>query len=238
MKERVHTLMFGSAWERYGEKFVSTFSKFWPSKVELWIFTDKPLPTDRAHQVLLSSVSAYTKFMDKYGSDRKAMGYGCSDAKTDPEKRFWKKDAAKWGPQGLVPRVALDGLGSGDLLCWLDADVETIDAVPLHWINVLLAGADVACLQRERQHSEIGFWAARVGVKTIPAIKRFSELYESGDVFGLSEWHSAFVFDQAIASCPDLAIRNLSPIGRGHVWPGSQLARYTIHKKGKIKDIR
>lgn len=238
MKERAHTLMWGTAWERYGEKFVGTFEKFWPSNVELWIFTDRILPADRAHQVMLDDIPSYRRFMAKYGEDRTAMGYGHTGAKADPAKRFWKNDAVKWAPQGLVPREALMGLASGDLLCWLDADVETIAKVPLHWINALLAGADMACLQRERQHSEIGFWAARVGSYTIPAIKRFSELYESGEVFDLPEWHSAFVFDHALSLSRDIAIRNISAGGRGHVWPNSPLARYTVHKKGKIKDLK
>lgn len=236
MKERVVTLMWGTAWDRYGKAFVKSFTRYWPSGVELYIVTDRELPTERAVQIPLGKVPGYQDFMGKYYNDRKALGYGQTDHKADPEKRFWKHDAVKWGPQGLTPRAALDGLTSGDLLCWLDADVETIAAPPLHWINILLAGADMACLQRDRQHSEIGFWAARIGVGTTQAIKRFAELYESGDVFDLPEWHSGFVFDAALASQPDITIHNLSPVGRSHVWPMTPLAQYTVHKKGKIKD--
>ena len=236
MKERVVTLMWGTAWDRYGKKFVKSFERHWPANVELYIITDKPLPTDRAVQIPLDTVPGYRGFMEKWGDDRKAMGHDAPNSKAAPGKRFWKNDAVKWAPQGLAPRAALDGLASGDLLCWLDADVMTTAKPPLHWINALLAGADVACLQRERQHSEIGFWAARIGASTVTAIKRFAELYESGDVFGLTEWHSGFVFDVAMAAQPDITIRNLSPQGRGHVWPATPLAQYTVHKKGKIKD--
>jgi hypothetical protein len=236
MKERVVTLMWGTAWDRYGKTFVSSFEKYWPDDVELYIVTDKPLPTDRAVQIPLDTVPGYSSFMEKYSADRKAMGYGCTDRKADPAKRFWKNDAVKWAPQGLAPRAALDGLLSGDVLIWLDADVETIAKPPRHWCNVLLAGADMACLQRDRQHSEIGFWCARIGFITMLAIDRFADMYESGDVFYLPEWHSGYVFDAALAENPTVKIRNLSAGGRGHVWPASLLARYTIHKKGKIKD--
>jgi len=236
MKERVCTLCWGTAWDRYGKAFVKSFERYWPANVELYIITDKPLPTERAVQIPLDDVPGYQRFMNEYGESRGAMGYGQTERKADPEKRFWKNDAVKWAPQGLAPRAALDGMASGDLFCWLDADVITTAAPPLHWINALLAGADLACLQRERQHSEIGFWAARIGAGTVTAIKRFAELYESGDVFGLTEWHSGFVFDAAMASQPDITIRNLSPVGRGHVWPKTPLAQYTVHKKGKIKD--
>jgi len=236
MKERVVTLCWGTAWDRYGKQFVKSFNRHWPADVELYIITDKPLPTDRAVQIQLDQVPGYQGFMGQYGESRTAMGYDAPHQKADPEKRFWKNDAVKWAPQGLAPRAALDGMASGDLLCWLDADVMTTAKPPLHWINALLAGADVACLQRERQHSEIGFWAARIGAGTVTAIKRFAEIYESGDVFELKEWHSGFVFDVAMAAQPDITIRNLSPRGRGHVWPTTPLAQYTVHKKGKIKD--
>ena len=238
MKERVHTLMWGTAWDRYGKAFVKSFNRYWPSDVELYIITDKPLPTERAVQIPLETVPGYTGFISQYGEDRAAMGYGIAGDKADPDKRFWKNDAVKWGPQGLAPRAAIDGLASGDILCWMDADVETIAKPPRHWCNVLLAGADMACLQRPRQHSEIGFWAARIGAGTLTAIKRFAELYESGDVFDLPEWHSGYVFDVAMAMQSDITIRNLSVGGRGHVWPTSPLARYTVHKKGMIKDTK
>jgi len=237
MKERVVTLMWGTAWNRYGKKFVKSFERHWPANVELYIITDKPLPTDRAVQIPLDTVPGYQRFMEKWGDDRKAMGYNAPHQKADPEKRFWKNDAVKWAPQALAPRAALDGLGSGDLLCWLDADVMTTAAPPLHWINALLAGADVACLQRERQHSEIGCWAVRIGHQTKLFIDRFADIYESGDVFAAKEWHSGFVFDLALAESTYLTVRNLSPRGRGHVWPMSPLAQYTVHKKGKIKDV-
>lgn len=236
MKQRVVTLMWGTAWQRYGRKFVETFERYWPADVELYIITDKPLPTERAVQIRLDDVPGYQEFMRLHGESRVAMGYGSTDRKADPAKRFWKHDAVKWAPQGLAPRAALDGMKSGDLFCWLDADVETIAAPPKYWLNILLAGADMACLQRERQHSEIGFWVARMGKGSEAAIRRFAEIYESGDVFEYQEWHSGFIFDRALSSQPDIKIHNLSPTGRGHVWPQSPLARYTVHKKGKIKD--
>jgi hypothetical protein len=236
MKQRVVTLMWGTAWERYGKTFVASFDKYWPADVELHIITDKPLPTERAEQTRLDLVPGYNEFMAKYRDDRTANGYDTGAKKQSANGKYWKTDAVKWAPQGLAPRAALPGLNNGDVLCWLDADVETIAKVPKNWANSLIARSNFACLQRDRQHSEIGFWAARVNKYTRAAINRFADLYESGDVFGLDEWHSGFVFDAALASQPTLKIQNLSPGGRGHVWPQSPLARYTVHKKGKIKD--
>ncbi len=235
MKTRVCTLMWGTAWDRYGRAFAETFGKHWPEDVELSIVTDKPLPTERATQIDLGGITGYRAFMETWGEDRRAQGYGCTDRKADPAKRFWKRDAVKWGPQGLAPRACLEGLETGDILAWFDADVETTRDVPAGWLDTLLDGHDVACLQRPAQHSEIGFYAVRIGPATRRFLDLFGDIYASGRFIGLPETHSAYVFDEALSTFR-LKIRNLNKANiRGHVWPLSPLSEYTKHKKGKMK---
>lgn|GEM_PF-3321250 len=237
MKQRVFTLMWGNAWERYGQRFYKGFREHWPGNVELMIVTDRDLPAPWATQVQLKTIDGYKQFMDKWGGHNLARGYHSPDRKAQDNKRFWKHDAVKWAPQGLCGLAGLGGMGDGDLLTWLDADVMTIADVPAGWANVLLDGHDVACLQRENQHSEIGFWCARIGAGTQEAIRAFNQIYTDGSVFNLREWHSAFVFDAALASVPALRIRNLVPPGaRGNVWARTPLKQYTWHLKGKLKD--
>ncbi len=238
MKERVVTLMWGTAWERYGRKFVETFQRHWPESVELLIVTDKALPIedDRIRQTLLDDVPGYVEFMTKHRNDPRANGLGHNPRKVDKDGKDWIHDAVKWAPQGLAPVAALDDLDDGDLLAWLDADVETTADVPRHWINILLAGNDLACLQRGTQHPEIGFWAVRIGVEARALIARFADLYRNGGVFDLRQWHSGFVFGEALERS-SVSINNLNPrLQRGHPWPFTALASYTVHKKGKIKD--
>lgn len=237
MKQRVFTLMWGTAWKRYGRKFAESFRKHWPRDVELMIVTDRTLPVEWATQILLTDVPGYTRFMFDYRHDPRACGYGSKNRKANPEKRFWKNDAVKWAPQGLCAVAGLDGLEDGDLLTWMDADVMTIADVPRSWANVLLDGSDIACLQRAQQHSEIGFWAVRVGPGTREMIAAFNRFYADGSVFGLPEWHSAFVFDKALAGVPSLKVRNLVPPGmRGNVWIRTPLNQFTWHLKGRLKD--
>lgn len=238
MKQRVLTLMWGTAWERYGQKFCESFREFWPRNVELLIVTDNPLPVEWAAQVPLEKIPGYRYFMNACQGQPRANGYGQKHRKLDRDGKFWKNDAVKWAPQGLCAVAGMDGMKDGDLLTWMDADVMTIAPVPKAWSNVLLDGKDMACLQRDRQHSEIGFWAMRIGSKTRRVIEAFNAYYADLTVFDLREWHSGFVFDAAIRTVPTVSVRNLVPPGmRGDVWIRTPLNQYTWHLKGKLKDL-
>jgi len=245
MKQRVVTLTWGVAWEWYGKEFYKTFKEHWPKEVELRIVTDFPLPIKAVFQIPLQNAPGYEEFMDRWGNDARAQGYGCTHRKAKPGKRYWKKDAVKWAPQAMAPLAGAEGLEDGDIFCWLDADVVTLKDVPPMWLDTLLARCDIACLVRKElpgveysrvQHSEIGFWAARIGPKTRRMIQKFSDIYASDDVFKHKEWHSGYIFDRALDSEPKLKINNLNRQGKvGNPWPTTQLAKYLIHKKGKLK---
>lgn len=234
MKTRVVSLMWGTAWERYGAAFAFSFLKYWPGSVELAVVTDRELSllAARITELPLDAIGGVKAFP----TDDRARGLNPpAGSKVDERGYSWRHDALKWMPQALAPRAALEGLSDGDIFCWLDADVETIAKVPEGWLDMLLDGHDVAMLQRTGTHSEIGFYALRLGPGTRHVLDAFAAFYTTGAVFALKEWHSAFVFDQALADWPGLRIRNLA-MGKGHVWPRTVLAQYTVHKKGKRKD--
>lgn len=236
MKTRVCTLMWGTAWERYGEVFVKTFDKFWPKDVELFIVTDRDLPVTRATQILLQGIDGYSQFMERWVNSPMANGREVpAGMKVDDKGYSFRYDAIKWMPQAIAPNAALDGLQLFDKFVWLDADVETTGKIRNDWIDELLDGHDVACLQRENQYTEIGFYAMEMTPTTRRVLDQFSEYYLSDQVFYLKEWHSAFVWDASIATEKTLNVRGLCPGKRGHVWPLSPLAEFTVHKKGKRK---
>ena len=235
MTTHVITLMWGTAWERYGEKFVSTFDEYWPGETRLRICTDRDLPT-RHRQIPLESVPGYRSFLKRWDGNPKGEGRESRDRKSVPGKRFWKHDAVKWAPQCLSWVPLVKGMKDDDIVIWLDADVETTAKVPPDWGSTLLGRKEVACLLRHDQHPEIGFWAARLNDKTRAMIDLSAWLYISDAVFRLPEWHSAFVFGEALARTGP-TVANINPtFSRGHCWPKTALAQYTIHKKGKLKD--
>lgn len=236
MKTVVCSLMWGTAWERYGKLFAETFDAFWPEHVELVVVSDKDLPLPRGKVFPMANLPAIGDFQTRYANDRPANGFVSHlGVKTNDLGYSFRHDAVKWVPQAIAPMAVLKDLVDGDIFVWLDADVETYLPVPEDWVVKLLDGAEAAVLQRPGTHSEIGFYAMRINDSTRFALSTFAEVYRNDYVFTLPEWHSAFVWDRCVAAA-GLAVKNLNVNnGRGHVWPDSPLGAYTVHFKGKRK---
>lgn len=234
----VISLMWGNAWEQYGENFAETFARYWPGDVDLIVISDRPLPLRRGRCLPMANARGLAEFRDRHGGKRLAHGFDRpAGAKVDARGYSWRHDAIKWAPQAFAPELAAAQLPDDELMVWLDADVLTYRAIPHRFVDGLLGDAELCHLGRVPKHSEIGFWACRLNNRVRGFVSAFADQYRTDDVFKLKEWHSAYVFD----ACAD-ALRNiggnvvdLTPGGNGHVWFQSPLGRYTDHLKGKRK---
>lgn len=146
----------------------------------------------------------------------------------------FRTDAFKFWKQILIPEAAARGLADGDILVWIDADVQTTAPVPAEFVPTLLGSSNLCFLGREPKHSEIGFWAVRLNPQTRAFLTAIAEVYRSDAFLTLPQWHSAFVWDH-VRRGTGLSERNLSPGGSGHVWPTTALGRFMRHDKGDRK---
>lgn len=239
MKIRVFSLMWGTAWERYGANFASSFAQYWPSEVELVVVADRQLPLSRGRVVDLTAIPGVAEFRRRWKDDLAANGKSpMKGPQVDDSGYSWRMDAVKWMPQAMAPLAVLGDMNDGDILIWFDADVVTTSRVEMGWPGDLVGDADIACLKRGGRHTEIGFYGVRISPRSKLFLERFAGLYDTDKVFKFKEWHSAFVFDRAMEVDPFLRIRNLSPGGKGHVWPATMLSEHTVHLKGKRKDLK
>lgn len=226
--------------KEYGESFLRTFDKFWPKSVELRVYVEDPTPMPRDAYRLLWNIPGAREFHLQHANNADCQGRVPHGNWKDAEKSkgySFRHDAYKFWKQMLIPNQAAKELQEGDVLCWLDADVETTAPVPEGEIERLLGDAEVCYLGRARQHSEIGFWAVRINPQTRAFLDNIAKMYTTGEVFGLSEWHSAFVWDH-VRNGMRLKERNLcGPQAHGHVWPQSPLARWSVHHKGPRKGL-
>lgn len=221
----------------YGDRFLASFDRYWPADVELRVYVEEPTPMPRDAEWSLWSIHGALAFNARHGTDLALAGRSarpCWKPREVHRGYSFKTDALKFWKQILIPEAASCGLEMGDILVWLDGDVETIEQVPEDLVPRLLGGADVAYLGRAN-HSEIGFWAVRISPRTLVFLHDIAEQYRTDRFLELPEWHSAFVWDH-VRKQSGLVERNLcGPGHRGHVWPLTALARYTRHDKGQRK---
>lgn len=238
MKLTVITGWSPQGYQEYGAKFAETFHRYWPANVDLVVYGEEPVSLPRGKFFKLSNIPGCMEFLDRHRHSKKANGR----EPQDHWKPAWKEsgynfrwDAWKFCRQGFIPFHVAQTIDAG-LLCWLDGDVVTHSPIPEGFIESLLpSGKDVAYLGRAGAHSEIGFQLYRLP-RALGMLEMFSDLYRKGAVFGMPEWHSAYVFDWA-REATGISGHNLTPNGAGHVWFQSPLARFTDHLKGRRKAI-
>lgn len=209
-------------------------------------FTEEPVP-DAPEGVIWSlwDCQGQREFLERHADNLEAQGrkprrgWKASHVRGGYSFRF---DAVKFSRQCFIPEYAASLLPDGEVMVWLDADVVTLADVPAGFVEELLGGADVAYLGRQPKHSEIGFWACRIGPETRAWLAELADLFRSDAIFELKEWHSAFAWDHTRrlfeaggAFGQGIDARNLTPGGSGHVWCTSPLAPYMDHLKGKRK---
>lgn len=227
---------------QYGERFLKSFDRFWPQSVELVVYVEEPTTMPRNAERSLWSIPGALQFHHRHKDDLVVHGRVPNSRWKQREREAgysFKFDAMKFWKQIMIPQAAMfDGahsfMSEGDILVWLDGDVETIAAVPEDLIPNLLGSAEVVFLGREPKHSEIGFWAVRVNEKTAIFLNDIAAMYRHDAVFNLPEWHSAFVWDH-VRRQTGMRESNLSAGKHGHVWPNTRLGGYMRHDKGARK---
>ena len=244
----VCTAMWGTAYERYGARFLESAAKFWAPDIGLIVMSDGMVPrsaVSRAGDQLLDMPPDWAAFRARHADNPAANGRAVSP-KWKPKERAigydWRHDAVKWCAQAFVPEAAAALLPDGELMVWLDADVVTFAPLAANLFEALVGDADGAYLGRAPKHSEIGFWAVRLSPVTRAFLAGFAYAYRHDSIFALKETHSAFVWDHvrrlyepSVAKVPTMRMRDLTPGGRGHVFMQSPLSVALDHCKGARK---
>lgn len=221
----------------YGAAFLKTFDRFWPAEVGLVVYTEQPVKTMyRGEERNVLAIPGLREFIEshqdpRYHGKAEVPGWGKKDQRVGYSYRY---DVVKFCRQLFIPEDAANKLPDDAILAWLDGDVVTYASPPPGFIEHLMGDKDLITLDRSRGHPELGFWAIRLGRNTRAMLKDIADCYRTGDIFRLSEWHSAFVFDHWKTKYKQNGLITHKSLtnGTGHVWFQCELGRYTDHLKG------
>lgn len=220
----------------YGENFIHTFSEYVAGDVRLLAYVeDTAIDAAPAELIHLRDVPGVLEFIARHKADPTKTGRKELPGWTKAERaaRYsMRYDAVKFCRQGFIPAHAASICGT-EFLAWFDGDVFWKAPVSAAQITSLLPrNRHIAHLGRPNW-SEIGFQLYRLP-DALPHLQAFRDYYASDDVFELSEWHSAWVFDRAREKSR-VASHSLTHGKGGHVWPTTPLGRFCVHLKGNRK---
>jgi hypothetical protein len=119
----------------------------------------------------------------------------------------------------IMPAAVAADLANGDLLAWLDPNVETISAVPSFVIPNLLKDADLCFIGRTDGADDLGFWAVRLSAPVRHFLIELADSAASGQPAS-EAWAEA----RALVTLKE---RDLTPNEGGDIWPIGPLGRYS-----------
>ena len=245
MKYHIITSFNQAGMQQYGQRMVDAFDRHWPKSIELTIYAEDCNPqisSDRMHVLDLMSVSAdLAAFKKRYQNNPMANGKVAKDTGVPFKDNAFKWDAVRFSHKVFAVIHACCNIPA-DWVIWLDADTMTFADIPECFLDEICKSSAMACYlgRREKYHSECG-WVAynRNHPDLVDFIQQWKNLYISGKLFDLREYHDSFVFDvlrKDFQSTKHTQFYNLSPDlpgkGPGHPFIASQLGLYMDHMKG------
>lgn len=201
-------------WEQYARRCVETFNQHW-NGIHLQCFSDAYLETR----------SPWLANFKIANADRATNNY-----------RF---DAVRFAHKVAALELAF-WIDKSDCLIWMDADCVTHSSVDSMWLSSLLGDADFGYLKRAKKYPECGFLMIRRNQAGARFIKSLVDLYATGELFQLAEWHDSWAIEHVRAhleSSGALRCTSLSGTAEntGHPFVNGPLGERMDHCKGDRK---
>lgn len=256
-KFAIVTTFNDDGYNRYGKNMIECFDKYWDKDVDLYVYYEESKPThssSRVHYVSLNEVSPdIVAFKQKYKNDPVANGnIGISpNGISRPEKvsEKWKSkssflwDAVRFSHKVYAICHAARNV-EADVLIWMDADIVTHDNMTLQFLSGYTPEDVYTCsLKRDGKYTECGFVSYNLRHPYNETfMSRWENLYNSGELFDMREWHDSYVYDQVrIQLENENKITSHSYSGEysntGHPFVNCELGNYMDHLKGNRKDV-
>ena len=244
MKYAVITTFHQPGLSQYAQTMIDTFEQYWPDSVDLYCYAENCTPKTTKPNVHVLDLHQQSpdlvEFKEKYRNVPWANGMQMKETGLNFEANNFKWDAVRFSNKVFTVIDAVRNT-TADWVIWLDADSKTHSPVTEQFLQqVCPENHFVSYLgRRAKYHSECG-WVA-YNVKHPDAaqfVTDWRNLYMSGQLFDLKEFHDSFVFDVLRTQYQERGtpFYNLSPElpgkGPGHPFIASQLGTVMDHMKG------
>ena len=231
-------------WVEYGENFVKAFLEYFPVETNLYMYVDfKPTVFDPRVEYRQIAVC---RGLDAFQADIARLDFAqgrkvvhSTHAQGYNPQVIW--NARKFSFKVFVVEHCVMH-ADGDVVTWIDADTIAHTPLSIEYIAGLIPPYCLLnYLGRDQKFSECGYVSYnRQHSACSQFVTDFADLYRSGAIFGLKEWHDSYVFDllrnvferrygvtnfNISADCSDL----------DHVFINSSLGLYLDHLKGPRK---
>jgi len=258
MKIKVITSYKPGTWETYAKRGITSMVKRLPEDVDIFVYCEEPEPNFIDKRIMYidlnTSEPALFEFKNKYKNDPVANGElieipnGVRRSPKleglDKNKISFLWDAVKFSNKVFCIVNAVRNSSNYDYIIWLDADTYTHTPMPVNFLQDLLPqDTMLTYLGRERGNQAIYPECGFVGYNlNHPEIQNFinewEQLYKTGDIFNLLEWHDSAVFWHLSKKYKTEKRITVNDIGYNagvsghHVFVNSKLGMYIDHLKG------
>ena len=264
MKLKIITSYKPGTWKSFAKRGIHSMAEKFPKDVDIFLYCEEQKPQDVNNRIqcidLIKAEPELFNFKNKYKDDPVANGKltqipnGVRRSNTlqglDKDKESFLWDAVRFSNKVFCIINAVRNSKDYDYVLWIDADTFTFRPVPLDFFqNLLPQDTMLTYLGRENPtlndggvYPECGF----VGYNLRhPEIQNFitdwENLYKTGEVFDILEWHDSFVFwhlSKIYRKNKNIKVNDIGyqkGVKGHHVFINSELGLYMDHFKGKRK---
>jgi len=264
MKLKIITSYKPGTWKSFAKRGIHSMAEKFPKDVDIFLYCEEQKPQDVNNRIqcidLIKAEPELFNFKNKYKNDPVANGKltqipnGVRRSNTlqglDKDKESFLWDAVRFSNKVFCIINAVRNSKDYDYVLWIDADTFTFRPVPLDFFqNLLPQDTMLTYLGRENPtlndggvYPECGF----VGYNLKhPEIQNFitdwENLYKTGEVFDILEWHDSFVFwhlSKIYRKNKNIKVNDIGyqkGVKGHHVFINSELGLYMDHFKGKRK---
>ena len=264
MKIKVITSYKPGTWGSFAKRGIHSMVEQFPPEVDIFLYCEEQQPKDVNNRItcvdLTQAEPELFKFKDKYKDDPTANGKikqieggvrrspNLQGLDKDKDSFLW--DAVRFANKVFCVVNAVRNSDGYDYVLWIDADTFTFRPVPLEFFSKLLPketmltylGRENPTLGDGGVYPECGFVGYNLKhPATQDFINDWEQLYKTGDVFKILEWHDSYVFwylSKIYRAEKNVQVNDIGyhkGVKGHHVFINSELGLYMDHFKGKRK---